>query len=454
MNLSWSRWGKVLVMLVILLQQINGWASVPAETTSEAAKKILRVGYFEDNKGFQNGFSDEERKSGYAYEYYQNIARLNGWEYQYVYGAWSDIYLKLLQGEVDIVAGISKCEERAGKILYPEYPMGTESYHIFVPVDYKGIQDRNISSLNGKRIGVNAHSLMLTLFEKFVQDNSLACEIKTYPSHSACSRALKGGEIDGYIITDNYVVAGVKPVMKIGKSDIYFGVNKYRQDVLEELNQAQEQILASLPYYNTYLQTKYFDRSVLRLALNDEELSWLKTTEQITIGFIDNKLPYCDISSDSDECRGIIVTLQQELNKFLGIPVKLKAFPDAASMLEALYRREIQVIFPAYGDIWNAERKQLRISNTILKVRAIAIYQGQYDPTILKRVGVTKNNSIMVPYLRQYYPDSRIIFYDNIESCLTALRAGQINSVIDDCNLVTRYLDNTAQEQNFRLAYL
>ncbi|MCM1184765.1 MAG: response regulator [Roseburia sp.] len=69
----------------------------------------VRVGYYDDNEpAFQDGFADGERKSGYAYEYYQMLAAFAGWKYEYVYGSKEEIRQMLIAGDIDIMAGAYK----------------------------------------------------------------------------------------------------------------------------------------------------------------------------------------------------------------------------------------------------------------------------------------------------------------------------------------------------------
>lgn len=46
----------------------------PAQSSSEDNSKEVRIGYYYGDTAFQDGFGDDERKSGYAYEYYQRLA--------------------------------------------------------------------------------------------------------------------------------------------------------------------------------------------------------------------------------------------------------------------------------------------------------------------------------------------------------------------------------------------
>jgi len=95
-----------------------------AALAAEPASETVRVGYYEEDSRFQNGFSAEERKTGYAYEYYQEIAVLTGWSYEYIYGTKSELIDMLLSGEVDIVAGVDKTAAHEEQMLFSEHDMG------------------------------------------------------------------------------------------------------------------------------------------------------------------------------------------------------------------------------------------------------------------------------------------------------------------------------------------
>lgn len=88
-----------------------------------ASHGTVKIGYYNSNSAFQDGYSDSERKSGYAYEYYQGIAGITGWEYEYVYGNREEIMNKLISGEIDIVAGVYKTDFRAQQVLFSERDM-------------------------------------------------------------------------------------------------------------------------------------------------------------------------------------------------------------------------------------------------------------------------------------------------------------------------------------------
>lgn len=109
-----------IIMLVMMLMPV---------TVNSSEHDIVRVGYYEQEV-FQEGASEGEVKTGYAYEYYQKLSEYTGWQYEYVYGEFGDLYQMLLDGDIDFLAGLAYREERADIIGYPDSPMGNETYSL------------------------------------------------------------------------------------------------------------------------------------------------------------------------------------------------------------------------------------------------------------------------------------------------------------------------------------
>ncbi|MCM1050286.1 MAG: response regulator [Clostridiales bacterium] len=116
--------------------EVTGQASEGADGGMETIGIIpttVRVGYYDDGEpAFQSGFSDDERKSGYAYDYYQMLAPFADWKYEYVYGSKEEICQMLIDGEIDIMAGAYKTSDAlAGKVYFSAMDMGLEDNRYF-----------------------------------------------------------------------------------------------------------------------------------------------------------------------------------------------------------------------------------------------------------------------------------------------------------------------------------
>jgi len=400
---------------------------------------VVRVGYFEDNDGFQSGFSDQVPKSGYAYEYYQELSKYTGWTYLYVYGSWSDIYKKLENGDVDIMAGMSKLDDRLPYMDFPDTPMGVESYYIFVPATDTTVHSNDPATLNGLRIGVNDHSYMLELSKKFVADHHLDCRVIPYGGTSERMAALANGEIDGIVTVDNYTVSNLKPTFKIGASDYYFAVNRQRPDILRELNEAQNKILSAAPYYTSSLQKKYFGTSIVREALLDEERDWLHRHPLLKMGYLKDALPYCGIDPKTSELTGLLKAILPEIQVFMGVTLQPVGYDSVTDLAAALNKGEIDIIFPAYGDIWSAENQDYVLTSPITSDRIVVLYKGVFQESIYNRIAVSEQSAAQSFFVSMNYPEARQVRCENFKAGIAMLTSGQADSMLLSSNIYNRY---------------
>ncbi|MGN0400449.1 MAG: transporter substrate-binding domain-containing protein, partial [Blautia sp.] len=88
----------------------------------------------------------DEPKSGYGYEYLQQVAYFSGWKYEYVNGSFNELLQMLKNGEIDLMGDISYTEERARYIDYASEEQGREYYYLFVREEFSD-QNRVITLL-------------------------------------------------------------------------------------------------------------------------------------------------------------------------------------------------------------------------------------------------------------------------------------------------------------------
>ena len=72
----------------------------------------------------------------------------------------------LRDGEIDLLSDVSYTPERESEMLFSAYPMGTESYYLYISNADNGIDEKDYATLEGKRIGINAGSVQADLFRE------------------------------------------------------------------------------------------------------------------------------------------------------------------------------------------------------------------------------------------------------------------------------------------------
>lgn len=399
----------------------------------ETEEKIVKIGYYE-NENFQEGASEGAVKSGYAYEYYQKIAAFCGWKYEYVYGSWSEIYDGFINGDIDLIAGLGYAEERLDIMNYPNYPMGYESYYLFVRGDDSTITIET-SSLNGKKIGTISGLLEKSIRE-WVKNNGVNAQIIVYDDVNDRDHALSTGEIDALIGEGASVGSNknIVPLLKIKNVDMYVCVAKERLDLLHDLNIAQEKLDSKEPYYLNDLAKKYFSKNAISSQVAAEEREWLEAHDYtITIGYMDNFLPYCG-TDENGNATGILVDVINaafsNINSQKPIKFEYRPYHSTDEMIQAAHSHEIELLFPVSNDIYYLEQNDLYHSVDVITSAMNLVYMGNPTEAELGVLAINKNNQIQYNYVSQYFPDNEIIYFDTAEKCLDAVVEGKADATI------------------------
>ncbi len=414
------------VLFIFMLFKSNVFAT-------EEQGKIVRVGYYE-NESFQEGASEDTVKSGYAYEYYQKISTYNGWRYEYVYGSWSEIYDAFVRGDIDLLAGLGYAEERLEIMNYPNYPMGFESYYLFVRGDDSTITVDS-ATLNGKTIGTIS-GLLEKAIREWVETNNVDATIIVYDDINERDQALIDGEIDAFIGESASVSAkgNILPLLKIKNVDMYVCVAKDRPDLLKDLNIAQEYLDSKEPYYLNDLSKEYFGNNALSVQVSTEEIKWLELHDYtIVVGYMDDFLPYCGTDENGNATGIMVDTINaafSNINSAKPIKFEYRPYNNTDEMIRAIHDHEIEIMFPISDDIYYLEQNNLYHSVDVITSAMNLVYNG--DPVKAENgtFAINKNNQIQYNYAINYFPNNEVIFFDTVDECLDAVAKGKADGAI------------------------
>ena len=403
-------------------------ASLPIYVNAADDTEVVRVGYYE-NEVFEEGALEGEVKNGYAYEYYRKLSEYTGWEYEYVYGDFSELYQMLIDGEIDLLAGLAWKEERTSLISYPNAEMGNESYYL---VKYDG--EKNITSdpitLNGSKIGV-LDSAMFDALKQYLDENHVTAEVITYPDYTQLFEAFDSHEInvlaaesDGAHGREHSEVLTV-----FGTSDYYLCVNIKRPELLAELNSAQSLLAAEEPNYLNTLRAKYYSVSVTARAFSQAEREWMNEHTTLRVGYLDNYLPYSD-TDDKGEVTGIVKDIFPEILDLLGMQDMTVTYNNYLSyddMVAAVSSGDIDVAFPVGGGLYYSEENGIYLSNPVSSSPAELVFKGEFDEKVTDNFAVNENNRMQYYFVMTNYPDAEITFYPSSEDCLDAVLSGEVD---------------------------
>ena len=138
-------------------------------------------------------------------------------------------------------------------------------------------------------------------------------------------------------------------VTTIGKSGMYFAINKERSDIKTELDYAMHQLDQDSPFFKADLYKKYFTLDYNQ-SLTGGEKSWLEEHGDIRIGFLNNDPAIFSMDDATGKLTGTLAEYISYAKDCLGnqtLKFNIQEYDDYSEMLQALQEHEIDMIFYA-----------------------------------------------------------------------------------------------------------
>ena len=389
-----------------------------AETNNDEKKpQIIRVGSFEDTFNYvdKNGV-----RRGYGYELMQALAGYTGWEFEYVKCDWSNCFDKLENGEIDIMGDISYTDERAQKMLFPDEPMGEEKYILYADLSDTDIGMSDFSFMDGKRVGVlmgTEPEIMLTEWEN---KNGVHTEHVNVNSDDDVEKKLANHEIDCFVSLEESIWSeqGISSVTTIGKSGIYFAINKERSDIKTELDWAMRQLDQDSPFFKADLYKKYFTLDYCQ-SLTGGEKSWVEEHGSIRIGFLSNDTAVFSMDEENGKLTGMLAEYFSYAKDCLGnqtLEFNIQEYEDYDEMIQALQNREIDMIFYAGRNPYFAEENGYALTNTAWTYSLMAVTdEEKFDENKVYTVAVPREKYALKQHIAFSYPKWKLVDCDSFD---------------------------------------
>ena len=401
-------WGMWMMFLV--------YCQAAEMNNDEKQPQTIRVGSFEDTFNYvdKNGV-----RRGYGYELMQALAGYTGWKFEYVKCDWSNCFDKLENGEIDIMGDISYTDERAQKMLFPDEPMGEEKYILYADLSDMDIGTSDFKSMDGKRVGVlmgTEPEIMLTEWEN---KNGIHTEHVNVNNDDDVEKKLANHEIDCFVSLEESIWSeqGISSVTTIGKSGIYFAINKERSDIKTELDYAMRQLEQDSPFFKADLYKKYFTLDYNQ-SLTGGEKSWLEEHGDIRIGFMNNDPAIFSMDEETGKLTGMLSEYVSYAKDCLGnqiLKFNIQEYDDYSEMFQALQEHEIDMIFYAGRNPDLAEKKGYTLTNTAWTYSLMAVTDEKYfNEDESYTVAVPKEKEALKQHIAFSYPQWKLVDYDSL----------------------------------------
>ena len=387
------------------------------KNNDEKQSQIVRIGSFEDTFDYidKNGV-----RRGYGYELLQALAGYTGWKFEYVKCDWSNCFDKLENGEIDIMGDISYTDEREQRMLFSDEAMGEEKYILYADLSNMDLGMSDFKSMDGKRVGVlmdTEPEIMLTEWEN---KNGIHTEHVNVNNNDDVEKKLANHEIDAFVSLEESVWSeqGISSVTTIGKSGIYFAINKERSDIKTELDWAMRKLDQDSPFFKADLYKKYFTLEYSQI-LTGEEKSWVEEHGNIRIGFQSNDPAVFSMDEETGKLTGMLAEYVSYAKDCLGnqkLEFNIQEYNDYDEMIQALQEREIDMIFYTGRNPCFAEEKGYALTNTAWTYSLMAVTDEEnFDEHNVYKVAVQKEKEALKQHIAFCYPQWELVDCDSLD---------------------------------------
>ena len=441
-----KRYICILLCLVLYITVLP--LSVSAE---EAKNRTVRVGWYE---GTYNTTGPDGKKRGYSYEYQQAVAAHTGWKYEYVEGSWAELMNMLKSGEIDLMGGISYTEERSTSMLFSELPMGEDKYYLYVNPSDTDISASDLTTLNGKRIGVLPDTLSARRFCEWEKSHGVDTQQVDITSTDDARQKLHNQEIDGFVLNESpqWERDNISPVLLIGSSYNYFAVSKKCPDLKKKLDQAMQRIEKENPFYKEDLYKRYLSANSIE-TLTDEEQNWLEEHGAVRVGYLKSDVGISRVDAESEKPVGIIndyISLASDCMGEKSIEFQTTGFDSQEEELQALKDNRIDMIFHMNQNPYEAEQNDIVLSNTVFEIN-VAVLTGvkKFDENKENTVAVSRNNLLGKWYISFNYPFWKIKEYNSSAEADKAVQSGEADCFVAKAGQSLKTLEDSKMRSIF-----
>ena len=293
--------GAVLACAVALLLLPLGSASAQpagegaADSAASAEKRVVRVG-FPVQPGLTE-IAEDGTRSGYTYDYLQEVAQYTGWEFEYVdYEGTDDEQISaalddLMAGRIDVLGAMSYSKDLEELFDYPVHSYGHTYTVLFAPIGEDRISASTIDRINPLRVATWKNSVFrLADFESYASLVNLSYELVPCEGGLEVFETLQEGKADVGLGVGVSVPDGFRTVLRFTPRPFYFATSK-ASGLVDDLDLVLGRIEQSEPTFASDLFSHYFPEDGSMLEFSDTERTCIENAGTLRVGLFPNRAP-------------------------------------------------------------------------------------------------------------------------------------------------------------------
>lgn len=441
---EYSLWKKICmqVLLLCFCLPLTAWGAEP---------QTVRVGYFRVSNYYK---VDENGKiDSYDTRWLEEISYYANLRLEYVdCGTWLQGTDMLNTGEIDLL-GFSLWSEERDKAY--EFCLNSYGYNVseIVTKPENKIAFQDFAAIGKMKIGVRFNYVPKKHLEERLQEHGQQPEIMVFKTQRELLDALEQGTVDAIASSSHLVPSNLKVIDKFEYIPIYFMAKKGNEALTDKIDSAIAEIHINNPNFDDNLSKEYFP-SLNQYPLSKEEQAYINSLDSLTFCFCTNEGYLC--RTENGKYEGIHPAIAKKLCELLGVKYK-EVHLDFPQLLDRLAKvngnenvgRQLVADIKSKGvDVWGDFYYDQQWANT-LGVGITTSYLGANYYEIRGKGEVIDNTTSKIALVRglrftkdiaQQYSPERIVWCDDFEHCIKAVKAGTADVTVVNTYAAEYYL--------------
>ncbi|MDO4276466.1 MAG: transporter substrate-binding domain-containing protein [Eubacteriales bacterium] len=366
----WIRLMPVILAVVLFL----GSTEVMAE--SQSGKRTIRVA-FPILKGISE-IDKDGTHTGLLVDYLNEIAKYTDWEYEYVEADADEVVPNFMEGEYDLMGGTFPGFEEY--FAYPQYNTGRSRAVLLSRQDDDSLRGYDLTSLNGKTIGVFAKATdKIRHLKDFLASNDIECNLKSYAREEIGEDGtlypqLRSGEVD-MILGNELEVGGEFRLVTSFQAQPYYIVTTLGNDeILEQLDMALGYILEARPNFaeETY-NSNFPDIKLADIQFSEEEKRYIEEKQTVTVAVVNNWHPLYCVGNTAAHHQGLIPDLLESISDFSGLDFSYVCTETYAESIDMVKQGKADILGIYMGTDEQAFSQGLALSQPYINLNNIVL---------------------------------------------------------------------------------
>ncbi|MDO4496241.1 MAG: ATP-binding protein [Bacteroidales bacterium] len=169
------------------------------------------------------------------------------------------------------------------------------------------------------------------------------------------------------------------------------------------------------------------------IQFSPAEQTWVNEHQKLRIGYADSYLPFSGTNMMGN-ATGVMIDIFSQLSYLLNLTeyldIKYVSFPSYNKMLDALSVGDVDVVFPVMKSDIHASQNCMYQTDPLVFSAISAVYEGKFGTNKLEKIAINKNAVLQEIFIREYLPESQIVYCNSMTECLEAIKEGRAGSCL------------------------